>query len=120
MHISRERFGRFFRGDSDGLTRAQVNEGRSHLAEVAKFQGSLAKAASRNYTYGIGCAAVDFDDGNQALSIFSSRVINAKFFQPQHGHAHAEHLPGTEVPVGLFGFAKIIVQKRHSDIESVI
>ncbi len=92
---------------------AQINEGRGHLSPVAKFQGALSETASGDHGDGVGGAAVDFDERDQTLAIFSARVFDAQLLQSQHGQAHAENLAGAEMAVGEFGFAKIIVEGKH-------
>ncbi len=81
-------------------------KGRGHLSPVAEFQGALAETASGDHGDGVGGAAVDFDEGDEALAVFSARVFDAQFVEAQHGQAHAQHLPGAEMAVGLFGFAE--------------
>ena len=79
MHLASQRFGRFFGGDADGFAGADVDEGGGHLSPVAKFQGALAEAASGDDGDGVGGAAVDFDEGDQALAVFTARVFDAEF-----------------------------------------
>ena len=62
---------------------------------------------------GVGGAAVDLDEGDEALAVFSVRIVDAEFLQAEHGEAHAQDLAGTEVSVGLFGVAKIFVEGFH-------
>src|ERR1700738_2685664 len=81
MHRARQRLGRFFRGDADGFAGAQVDEGRGHLSPVAKFQGALSETASGDDGDGVGGAAVDFDERDQTLAIFSARVFDAQLLE---------------------------------------
>src|ERR1700690_645786 len=118
MHGASERFGRLFGGDANRFAGAyvlysQIDERRGHLSPVAKFQGALAETASGDHGDGVGGAAVDFDEGDQTLAIFSARIFDAELLKPQHGQANAEHLPGAEMAVSDFGFAKIFVKGKH-------
>ena len=47
----------------------EVDEGGGHLAEVAVFEGPLAEAAAGDDCDGVGGAAVDFDEGDEALAV---------------------------------------------------
>jgi hypothetical protein len=47
----------------------EVDEGGGHLAEVAVLEGSLAEAAAGDDRNCIGCAAVDFDEDDEALAV---------------------------------------------------
>jgi hypothetical protein len=93
----------------------EVDEGGGHLAEVAMFEGSLAEAAAGNDRDGIGGAAVDFDEGDEALAIgvegavgegAGAGVVDAEAREAEHGHADAEDLAGAEMAVGDFGFVE--------------
>src|SRR5258708_3533391 len=104
MNGARQRFGRFFGGDADGFAGAyvfysQIDEGCGHLSPVAEFQGALSEAASGDHGDGVGGAAVDFDEGDEALAVFfiTARILDAQLLEAQHGQAHAEYLPGTEM-----------------------
>ena len=120
MHGARQLLGRFFRGDADGFASAhvfysEIDEGRGHLSPVAEFQGALSEAASGHHGDGVGGAAVDFDEGDEALAVFfiTARVLDAQLFEAQHGQAHAQDLPRAEMAVGSFGFAKVVVEGEH-------
>ena len=93
----------------------EVDEGGGHLAEVAMLEGSLAEAAAGDYGDGIGGAAVDFDEGDEALAIgvegavgegAGAGVVDAEAREAEHGHADAEDLAGAEMAVGDFGFVE--------------
>src|SRR5260370_21710039 len=75
-------------GDADGLIgggfafgvkrgvegrdrRSQIEEGGGHLAPVAELEGALAQAAAGDHGDGIGGAAIDLDEGDQALAVFA-------------------------------------------------
>ena len=90
----------------------EIDEGGGHLAEVAEFQGALADAAAGDYADGVGGAAVDFDEGDEALAVgvevavgegSGARVVDAQLTEGEHGHADAEDLAGAEMAVGYFG-----------------
>jgi len=121
-------FGAFESGDADGagsgkirLRRfgggagAEVDEGGGHLAPVAKFEGALAEAAGGDDGDGVGGAAIDFDDGDEALAVgvegavgemAGARVVNVEPVKGEHGHADAEDLAGAEMAVSGFGFVE--------------
>ena len=61
-------------------------------------------------------ARVMFDEDDQTFAIFSARVFDAQFLESQHGQADAEHLAGAEMAVGGFGFAEIIVERKHLNL----
>ena len=102
---ARQRLGRFFGGDADGFAGFEIHEGGGHLSPVAEFQGALAETASGDYADGVGGAAVDFYEGDQALAVFAAWVFDAEFGQAQHGQADAQDLSGAEMAVSDFGFA---------------
>src|SRR6266849_3658309 len=113
MHGARQRLGRFFCGDADGFAGAHVDERRGHLSPVAEFQGALSETASGDHGYGVGCAAVDFYERDQTFPVFTARVFDTQLLESQHGQAHAQHLSGAQMAVGVFGFAKIFVEGEH-------
>src|SRR5690349_7038648 len=110
MHVTSQGFGRFSGGDPDGFAGIHIDKCGGYLAPVTEFQGPLAQAASSDDSDRVGSAAIDFDKGYEALAIFSSGIIDAKFLQTEHRETHAEHLPGTNVPMGLLSIAEIIVE----------
>src|SRR5215472_5927516 len=113
MHLAGEGFGGFFCGDANRLSALHVDKRCGHFSPVAEFKGALAEPASRDHAYGVGRAAVDFDEGDETLAVFAVRVVDAEFLQTQHREAHAQDLAGTEVTVGLFGVAKVFVEGFH-------
>ncbi len=46
----------------------------------------------------------------EPLAVFAVGIVDAEQFQAQHGHAHAEHLPGAQMSVGHFGVAQQFVE----------
>ena len=93
----------------------EVDEGGGHLAEVAELEGTLAHAAGGDDGDGVGGAAIDFDDGDEALAVgvegavgemAGARVVNVEPVKGEHGHADAEDLAGAEMAVGDFGFVE--------------
>ena len=62
---------------------------------------------------GIGGAAVDFDERDEAFAVFSLRIIDAEFLQAEHRQTHAQDLPGAKVSVSLFCVAEIFVEGFH-------
>ena len=90
----------------------EVDEGGGHLAEVAELEGSLADAAAGDDSDGVGGAAVDFYEGDEALAVVvegavgemaGAGVVDVEAREGEHGHADAEDLAGAEMAVGLFG-----------------
>lgn len=95
----------------------EVDEGGGHLAEVAELEGSLADTAAGDDSYCVCCAAVDFDEGDQALAVgvegavgemAGAGVVEVEAGEGEHGHADAEDLAGAEMAVSLFG----VVEQR--------
>ena len=93
----------------------QVNERRGHLTPVAKLQRAFSQAASGDHADGVGHAAIDLDEGDEALAVATFGVFNAQQLETEHGHAHAQHLPGTQMTVGNFCLAQQLV-KRVRDV----
>ncbi len=94
--------------------RSKVDEGCSHLAPVAKFDGALAEAAAGDDADSVGGAAVDLDKSDETLAIDTFGVVDAKAFAAEHGHAHSENLASAEMAVGNFGFAEEGVERLHN------
>jgi hypothetical protein len=57
--------------------RGEIDEGGGHFSPVAEFQGALAETASGDDGDGVGGAAVDFYEGDEALAVFAARVFDA-------------------------------------------
>jgi len=110
MELAGERFRGLFRCDADSFARVHIDERGGHLAPVAELQSTLAEAASGDDGDGVGGAAVDFDEGDEALAIFAMRIADVEFLQAEHRKAHAENLTSTDVAVCLFGVAEIFVE----------
>ncbi len=111
--------------DADGFVNigvefgVEVDEGGGHLAEVAMLEGALAEAAAGDDGDGVGGAAVDLDEGDQALAVgvegavgemAGAGVVNVEAGKREHGHADAEDLAGTEMTVSDFGFVEEVVE----------
>ena len=95
---------------------AEVDEGGGHLAPVAELEGALAEAAAGDDGDGVGGAAVDLDEGDEAFAVGIDEafgVVDAEALAAEHGHADAEDLAGAEVAVGDFGFAEEGVEGLH-------
>ena len=64
MHLSGQRLGRFFGGDTDGLVGVYVDERGCNFSPVAKLQSPLAEPATGDHSNGVGGATVDLDKGD--------------------------------------------------------
>ena len=95
---------------------AQIAESRSYFPEIAKFQGSLSQAAAGHHRDSIGHAAIDLDEGHQALSVGARGVIQGEHAQTIKGHPQAQNLPGAQVSVGLLRQLFVLFQgfQRHA------
>ncbi len=127
VEIAGALLGGFEGGDADGFVdggvalrwerRSQVDEGGGHLAPVAELDGALAEAAAGDDGDGVGGAAVDLDEGDEALAVFrideAFGVVDAEALAAEHGQADAEDLAGAEVAVSDFGFAEESVEGLH-------
>jgi hypothetical protein len=94
--------------------RREIDEGRGHLAPVAKFYGALAESAAGDDGDGVGGAAVNLDKGDEALAVDALWVVDAEAFAAKHSHADAEDLASAQVAVGDFGFAEESVEGLHN------
>jgi hypothetical protein len=65
------------------------------------------EAASGHDGNRVGGAAIDLHKRNQALAVFTARVFDPQLLKPKHRQTRAEHLPGAQVSVCLFSFAKV-------------
>src|SRR5205807_6611188 len=79
----------------------------------AEFQRALAQAATGDDPDCVRGAAIDFDEGDETLAIFSPWIIDAQLLQTEHCEPHAQHLSGTEMAVSLFRVAKIFIEGFH-------
>ena len=93
---------------------SQIDEGGGHLAPVAKLDGAFAEAAAGDDGDGVGGAAVDLDEGDETLAVWTAfGVVDAEALAAEHGQADAEDLAGAEMAVGNFGFAEESVEGLH-------
>ena len=106
--------GRFFGGDADCASGLQIAEGGGDFSPVAEFQGAFAEAAIGNECDGVGDAAVDFSEGDDAFA-FGDGIGDAEFAKAVKGEADAEDLSGTEMAVGDGGEFEIFGKRFHGD-----
>ena len=106
-------FGGFKGSDADGLIGGKIEEGSGHLAPVAELEGALAETAAGDDPNSIGGAAVDLDEGDEALAVGPFWVVDAEALATQHRHADSKNLSGAEMAVGYFGFAKEGFKRLH-------
>ena len=121
-------FGGLEGGDADGFVdggvavlsylSSEVDESCGHLAPVAEFDGAFAEATAGDDGDGVGGAAVDFDEGDEAFAVLwvhqAFGVVDAEALATEHGHADAEDLAGAEMAVGDFSFAEKGVEGLHN------
>ena len=91
----------------------EVDEGCRHLAPVAKFERPFAQPATGDDADGIGGAAIDLDEGDQALAVPSARFLDAQARASQHRHTHAQHLARAQMSMGDPGFFKKLIESWH-------
>src|SRR5207253_11363468 len=113
MYLARESSCRLLGSHANRLACTDVHECSRHLAPIAKLQGTLPQAAASDDGNSVSGATVDFDEGDEALAVFTARIINAQFLQPEHCHAHTENLPRAKVAMGLLGVMKIFIEGFH-------
>src|SRR6266436_5070748 len=113
MHPPSQRLRRFFGCDADCLPGAHVHERGGNLSPVAELEGTLAQATASDHCDGVGSAAVDFDEGDEPLTIFATRIFDAEFDQAQHRQPHTKDLSCAEVSVSLLSVAEIFVEGFH-------
>src|SRR5579862_8018313 len=113
MHIARELFRGLFGRNADGLSSADIDESCGHFAPVTKLESALPEAAAGDHPDGVGGAAVDLNESNEALSVLAMRVIDLQFLQAQHGQAHSEDLSRAQVSVSEFCVAQVFVEGFH-------
>ena len=89
----------------------EIHEGGGHFSPVAELEGALAEAAAGDDGDGVGGAAIDFNEGDEALAICAPGIVDSKAFKAEHGHTDAEDLAGAEVSVSDLGFVEKFVQK---------
>ena len=113
MYLPRECLRGFLRSHTDRFPSVDIYKSSRNLAPVTEFQGTFSQPASGDHCNCICRAAVDLDEGYQALAIFSVRVIDCEFSQSEHRKPHPKHLSGTDVAVRLFSIAKIFFEGFH-------
>ena len=82
MHGARQGLRRLGGGNANGFAGTDVDEGGGHLAPVAELEGALAEAAAGDDADGVGGAAVDFDEGDEAFAVVAARVVDASLASP--------------------------------------
>ena len=104
VEVAGEGFGGLEGYDAEGFVGVrfelgvEVDEGGGHFAEVAELEGSLADAAAGDYADGVGCTAIDFYEGDEALAVgvegavgegAGAGVVDVEAVEGEHGHADA-------------------------------
>ena len=59
------------------------------LPQSRNFNARLPESASSDDGDRVGGAAIDFDERDETLSVFSLGIVNAKFLQAEHSETHA-------------------------------
>ena len=95
--------GAFARRHTHRAILAQVAEGGGGLSEIAELERALAEPAAGHHADGVGHAAIDFDEGDEAFAVGAGRVFEAEQSDAIERHAQAENLAGAEVAVRLGG-----------------
>ncbi len=113
MHLASQGLRGFFGCDADRLAGADVDKSRCDFSPIAKLQGTLAQAATRDDGHGIGGAAVDLDEGDESLAVLASWIVDTQLLETQHRQTHAEDLSGAKMAVSLLGITKIFVKGFH-------
>jgi hypothetical protein len=113
VQLASQVLGSFPGRDADSAMGFKVHKGGRHLAPIAKFKRTLAQTATGDHPNGIGGAAVDFDEGNQAFAILASWLLDAQAVASEHCQTDTQHLPGAKMSVGNSGFFKKIIESRH-------
>jgi hypothetical protein len=93
--------------------RSEIYECGGHLSPVAELDGAFAEAAPGDDGDGVGGAAVDLDEGDEAFAVGPLGVLDAEALAAEHGHADSEDLSSAEVAVGDLGFAEEGVEGLH-------
>src|SRR5689334_23164410 len=83
--------------DPYASVRLHIDKGGGHLAPVPELQGSLAKTAAGDHTDGVGGAAIDLDECDEALAVRADGIVDTKDPQPEESHANAKDLTGAHV-----------------------
>ena len=96
--------------DPDGALILDIDECRCHFAPVSEFERAFAEPAAGYEADGISGAAVDFDVSEKALAVGTMGVGYCQPLKTKQGHAHAEYLPGAQVPVRGFSFPQKVIE----------
>jgi hypothetical protein len=113
VQLASQVFGRLAGRYADGPVRFQINKGGCHFAPIAKLESALAQPATGDHCNGVGGAAVDFNEGDQAFAILASWFLDAQAAASEHCQTDAQDLPCAEMSVGNSGFFKEIIESRH-------
>ena len=118
--------GGFKRGDANafvggrvvhGVERClEIDEGGRHLSPVAELQRPFSEAASGDYGDGIGGAAIDLDEGYEALALRGAGLGDPQPLAAEHGKANSQNLSGAEMAVRQLGLMKEVVKGLHGKI----
>jgi hypothetical protein len=93
-----------FKGrNANGFAGFQIAKRSGHFSVIQEFEGAFSEAAAGDDADGVGGAAVDFDEGDEALAVGAEGVAEAEEGESVDGHADAEDLSGAEVAVGGAG-----------------
>jgi hypothetical protein len=101
----------------------EVDEGCGHLAEVTQLERALAYTAAGDYADGVGGAAVDLNEGDEAFTVgveiavcivARTWIVDSEAREREHGHADTKNLSGAEMSVGDLGVVEKVVKRgRH-------
>src|ERR1700722_8388325 len=119
MHLTGERFRRFFGCDANCFAGVHIYECCCNFSPVAELESTFSEAATGDHGNGVGGAAVDFDEGDKPLPIFliAARIVDAEFRQTEHCQSYPQNLSGAKMPVGLLGIAKIFIEGIHRSFQ---
>jgi len=88
---------------ANGFSGFQIAKRSGHFSVIKKLEGAFSEAAAGDDPDGIGGAAVDFNEGDEAFAVGAEGVVEAEEGEAVDGHADAEDLAGAEVAVGGAG-----------------
>ena len=94
----------------------EIDKCGGHLSPVAEFEGALAETATGNDGDGVGGAAIDLYEGNEALAVGGARIADVESLAAEHCEADAENLAGTEVAMSDFCLAEEVVEGLHGSM----
>jgi hypothetical protein len=112
VQLASKGLGGFSRRDANGATGLEVDKGCCHLAPVTKLKGALAQPATGDDGDRIGCAAVYFDDRDQAFAIPAAWLLNAQAVASEHRQTDAQNLPCAKMSVDDPGFFEKIIESE--------